>query len=659
MRSASDATAHPTSGADYIRASAPMAPAVALMRRLRFSAKAWLVAATFIAPIAVLATSYALGQQGTLHDTQAERDGVTYLRAVLPALRQARALRHAAIAAAAASTPMAASTGQALDEAVASLRRVDARLGPALSTQDALGELAKAQAAASGAASTEQVFATRTAVVDALLGLTGRVLDTSGLILDPQLETYYLMDASLVAAPSLLERTARLHDRLASAPAEAATPAGQAGLALGRDEGLAQSLEDELRNDFGKVIGVDAAAKAMLDRPAAFAAVDTVRDIATGQGTDTGAERLHRLDAAAAAADEGLEGLQQAALDHLDQLLRERADDVRRGTLLTFAMVAVCLAAAAYLFRAFSLVMGQGLREVQLHLSAIREGDLTTRLAPRGADEPAELLHALGDMQGALRGIVAEVRRGADHVAQASGQIAAGAQDLSGRTGRTASHVERSAASIEQITTTVRQTADHAESARRIAEGNAATATRGGEVVAEMATTMSEIRDSSGRIADILGVIDGIAFQTNILALNAAVEAARAGESGRGFSVVASEVRALAQRCAEAAREIKSLIAVSVEKVAAGAEVVRAAGGTMQEIVGGSQEVQRLLDEIARAAREQAAGVEEVGRGVVELDRGTQDNSALVEQTAAAAAALEDQARALLGQVERFRVASS
>ena len=328
---------------------------------------------------------------------------------------------------------------------------------------------------------------------------------------------------------------------------------------------------------------------------------------------------------------------------------------VRRLAVL-LGVVAVAIGIASYLFLSFYRVMDGGLKETSRHLRAMTDGDLTTSPAPWGRDEAAQLMIELRSMQESLRGMVLRVRTSSDVIVGSSGEIAAGAQDLSARTERTAANLEESAASMEQIAATVRHGADHTGEASRVARRNAETAGDGGRVMRDVVQTMDAIRASSARIGEIIGTIDAIAFQTNILALNAAVEAARAGEQGRGFAVVAAEVRTLAQRSAGAAREIKTLIGSSVEQVEAGAGIVRRAGETMESIVASSQRVDALLGEIATGAREQSAGIGQVGQAVQELDRMTQQNAALVEQTAAGAAAMKDEAQRLAEAVARFRM---
>ena len=320
------------------------------------------------------------------------------------------------------------------------------------------------------------------------------------------------------------------------------------------------------------------------------------------------------------------------------------------------AIVAAALLLAGYLFISFYRVMDGGLNETRRHLRAMTEGDLTTSPSPWGRDEAAQLMMELRAMQESLRQMVMRVRRSSDEIVHSSSEVATGAMDLSARTEQAAANLEESAASMEQISATVKNGADHANEASQVAHGNEAVATEGGLVMREVVQTMESIRQSSAKINEIIGTIDGIAFQTNILALNAAVEAARAGEQGRGFAVVASEVRTLAQRAATAAREIKTLIGQSVEQVQAGTAVVNQAGAKMDAIVEASRRVSGLLGEIADGSREQSQGVAQIGQAVNELDQMTQQNAALVEQTAAAAAAMKDQASALAHEVDRFRL---
>jgi methyl-accepting chemotaxis protein len=286
----------------------------------------------------------------------------------------------------------------------------------------------------------------------------------------------------------------------------------------------------------------------------------------------------------------------------------------------------------------------------------VARGDLSGPIEADPCNETGQLIAALKDMRDSLRGIVGEVRRGTDTIAAASHQISGGNLELSARTEEQASSLEETASSMEELTATVRQNADNAQQANALARTASGSAARGGETVGDVVRTMAEISSASQKIGEIVGVIDGIAFQTNILALNAAVEAARAGEQGRGFAVVASEVRALAQRSATAAKEIKGLIADSAGKVEEGGRLVSQAGATMQEIVAGIAGVSAIMTEIAAASGEQSLGIEQINQAVTQMDQVTQENAALVEEAAAASDSLREQAQALSQLVATFRL---
>ncbi len=286
----------------------------------------------------------------------------------------------------------------------------------------------------------------------------------------------------------------------------------------------------------------------------------------------------------------------------------------------------------------------------------IAEGELGHRVQARGRDEIGHLLEALGTMSDKLTDTVGDVRSASHAILAASAQISAGNASLSQRTEEQASSLEETASSMEEMTTTVKQNADNAARANQMAEATRAQAEKGGQVVGEAVAAMNEINNSSRRISDIIATIDGIAFQTNLLALNAAVEAARAGEQGRGFAVVAAEVRSLAQRSANAAKEIKGLISDSVAKVGVGSKLVEQSGATLSEIVSSVKKVSDLVADIASASQEQSSGIDQVNRAVVQMDEMTQQNAALVEEAAAAARSLEDQARALAQLMEFFKL---
>ena len=324
-------------------------------------------------------------------------------------------------------------------------------------------------------------------------------------------------------------------------------------------------------------------------------------------------------------------------------------------TLLAFA--AACVSGLGlYIRRAVWTAVGGEPAAVASVARAVAQGDLSVHV-PVAAGDSTSIMAAMAQMRQSLAGIVVQVRSSSDSIATGASEIAQGNVDLSARTERQASALEETAASAEQLNTTVRQTADNAQQASRLALDASNVAVQGGEVVARVVQTMKSINDSSKKIADIIGVIDGIAFQTNILALNAAVEAARAGEQGRGFAVVASEVRSLAGRSTDAAKEIKSLISASVERVEQGTLLVDQAGSTMTDVVSAIQRATRIMGEISSATTEQSAGVAQVGEAVGQMDQVTQQNAALVEQSTAASESLRTQAQHLVHTMAVFKLA--
>ena len=356
-----------------------------------------------------------------------------------------------------------------------------------------------------------------------------------------------------------------------------------------------------------------------------------------------------------------------AALDEMVQL-QERQRDVATeqahdeqttqivvSLVLGLIVAALVLGVTALIIRNITQALSQAVQTAQ----AIGEGDLTVQIRNQRSDEFGQLLGALDAMVTRLRSVVTEVRSGVESVSSASSQIASGNQDLSARTEQTAANLEETASSMEELTSTVTQSSETARQANQLAGTAAQAAQRGGEVVHQVVQSMQQITDSSRRISDIIGVIDGIAFQTNILALNAAVEAARAGEQGRGFAVVAGEVRALAQRSAEAAKEIKGLISASVSSVESGSVQVEQAGQSMQEIVSSVRRVTDLIGEITAASEEQRDGIGQVNQAISNLDQMTQQNAALVEESSAAAVAMREQAQRLAQVVSVFRLAES
>ncbi len=343
-----------------------------------------------------------------------------------------------------------------------------------------------------------------------------------------------------------------------------------------------------------------------------------------------------------------------------DKLVEQAGEDsvaaYESGRMLMLALAVAAILFACVFAWLLSRSITRPLKQAVEIARTIASGDLSQKIEVRSRDEAGQLMLALQEMTASLVGIVDNVRRGTDSIAVSSREIAAGNLDLSARTEQQASSLEETASAMEQLTATVKQNADNARQANQLAVTASGVATQGGQVVAQVVDTMGAIDASSRKIVDIISVIDGIAFQTNILALNAAVEAARAGEQGRGFAVVATEVRSLAQRSAAAAREIKGLIADSVEKVETGGRLVVQAGATMREVVSSVQRVTDIMAEISAASNEQSAGIEQVNQAISQMDQVTQQNAALVEEAAAAAGSMQEQAVNLAGVVGAFRL---
>jgi methyl-accepting chemotaxis protein len=417
--------------------------------------------------------------------------------------------------------------------------------------------------------------------------------------------------------------------------------------------GIQKQLEAQLATEQGKALfaAVGARRKAYIGvRDEIFASFKGGEVAAIGGATQ------RRLVPAANDYVAAIEAFHQHEVQRVEERSAALRAQIRHAELLLAGLAGCGLLLGALMAWLMARSITLPLRGIVAATHAIAAGDLSQSVPLAGRDEVAEVLQSIAQMQQSLRAMVGEVRSSTDSIATASSEIASGNADLSSRTEQAASNLQQTASSMEQLTGTVKQSADAARTANQLAASAASVAARGGAVVSQVVATMNEINASSRQIADIIGTIDGIAFQTNILALNAAVEAARAGEQGRGFAVVAAEVRSLAQRSAAAAKEIKGLIGGSVEKVASGSRLVDDAGATMSEIVASVQRVSDIIGEITAAASEQSDGIGQVNSAVTQLDQMTQQNAALVEESAAAAESLKEQAKRLAQVVATFRL---
>lgn len=630
------------------------AAGVHVMRSINFASKALIVSFLFALPITWLSWAYFNAQSATIAFSLKERDGVRFLAAAVPVLERALQLR-------AAPVEGAATAAEALDKAYLSLESVQAELGEYLGTVGAYTELKKirAEVNSQGADSVAR-FVKNTEHVQALLAVMNTATDGSNLTLDPDIDSYYVMDAAAFRLPDLMERTGLMR------------AAGAAALRDGK-------LSPEFRTAIDKAMAISefhssnmlaGIGKAELQTPelSSRIQIDLVRDtthkfldavdkkVIAGDILD--ASVLADFVALGDAASSAQASLLTRLLPVLDDLIEKRVSNAQAHIKLTIAVLVVTIFLATYFFYTFFLVTRGGLRLISQHLQEMADGDLRRAPSqPWGRDEPAAVIVDLRKAYDSLHLLIRKVRHSARDLTGTSGEIALASMDLSARTESAAAALEQQAATMEEIGSSVSMMAENSQSAAGLARENADVAQKGGIVIRDVVNVMGAINGSSQKIGDIISVIDGIAFQTNILALNAAVEAARAGEQGRGFAVVASEVRVLAQRSAAAAKEIKDLISASLVNVEKGAQVVSSAGLTMDEILGNAKRINDLLSEIAVGSREQADGVAQSVAAIQLLEQNTQQNAALVEETSAAAGALRDQSDGLMREIANFRVA--
>lgn len=632
-----------------------MAPGVVWMRNVGFGVKSTVITLLFMSAIGLLAYAYYGVQLGNIAFSAKERVGVAYLRASYPVLQATLDVRRAATTAGASTDRSTAALQAALD----GLKSAQDTIGGELMTSDAHQKaLESLKAAQTFQGAQLPMFAAYTQAAKSVIGLMLQATDSSNLTLDPDVDSYYVMDSVAFRLPDMMERTTLLRDGSFNALTNGAIN-NQVRDEMIRSAAIVVFHLENLEGGLNKTLAIRPDLATQFDLPKAQRAVQAFLEfsktrVIDSDTFDASKDELQRLADQALAEQLRLSGV---LLNVLDDMLAERIGGMQTGMWVKTVFIMTVIALALYFFYSFYLVTRGGLRLISSHLIEMAQGDLRRAPAqPWGQDEPALVISDLRKVYDALHELIRQVRHSARELTATSVEIAQAATDLSARTESNAASLEQQASAMEEIGSQVADSAQRAQSAADFAQRNAQVASSSREVVNTVVHTMRDIQQSSAKIGDIIGVIDGIAFQTNILALNAAVEAARAGEAGRGFAVVASEVRSLAQRSAEAAKEIKGLITTSVNKVESGVDVVESAGASIGELVNNAEQINQYVTEISLAAREQAAGVEQAGQAIQQLDASTQQNASLVEETSAAATALKEQAALLQGEIAKFRV---
>jgi methyl-accepting chemotaxis protein len=640
-------------------------PAARLMRQVSFPLKMVIIATAVAVSLVWLLCIMVAGKLQGIDSTAQELSGVRYASVIYPAMDLAgvwrQQARNAAFGEGGEQLPQAR---QAFDVAFNKIDAINADVGQSLKVSSSFAALRSAVQAAQAVQPAPGVKADPEAVYQGMIGvsrtladLLDAVTDGSGLALDPDLASYHLMSAVLLQAPDVIQTTVEIRGLVRTAlKAGQITPENAARLngylaTVKRDTAQAKISLDKVQKSapaYGQ----------KLTRGAVNATEEFTKTVRVN--VPVGATEVKGDPAAfVKLANETLQGQFKQVQDNLlvlETMLVDRQAAHRQDLWLALFITAVSQLVAAYFGMGFFVAMQSGFTSLRKHLIMISMGDLRSTIKVDGNDEVTAMLKELGNMQLALGQTVQHVQQASDEVVQSSLEISQGMVDLSARTESAAAALEQSSAALEQTNATVAMTAESVDKASKIASSNANTASQGGAVMQDVADTMDRIQASSQKISDIIGVIDGIAFQTNILALNAAVEAARAGEQGRGFAVVATEVRALAGRSAAAAKEIKTLITTSTDEVARGTEIVRQASEHMHHIVDNAEQVNQLLAEVTNGAKEQSLGISQIGLAVQELDHNTQANASLVEETAVLANTLQGAAVRMAAQVDEFRL---